>query len=230
MIDLYFWTTPNGYKISILLEELGLDYEAIAVDIGKGDQFTPEFLKINPNGKIPALVDSDGPGGRPLTLFESGAIMLHLAEKTGKLLPQAPAERAEAIQWLMFQMAGVGPMFGQALHFRHSAPEGEEYARKRYDKEVTRLFGVMERALRDRDYFAGAYSIADIALFPWVRTHKALGIALNDYPNLKGWYERIAARPAVKRGLSVLGSGWEEVPLDVKERLFARKKAMPLAA
>ncbi|MEE9300827.1 MAG: glutathione binding-like protein [Alphaproteobacteria bacterium] len=228
MIDLYFWTTPNGYKISILLEELGLDYEVIAVDLGKRDQFEPEFLKVNPNNKIPAILDHEGPEGNPYRLFESGAIMIYLAEKVGRLLPSEPAKRHEVLQWLMFQMAGVGPMFGQALHFRHGA--GEEYARERYDREAMRLFGVMEQALEGREHFAGAYSIADIAIFPWVRLARSLDIQLDGYPNLKGWYERIAARPAVKRGLAVLGPGWEEVPLEAKERLFTRKEAPPLAA
>ena len=205
MIDLHSWPTPNGYKIHIMLEECGLPYRVHAVDIGKGDQFTPEFLAISPNNKIPALIDSDGPDGSPFTLFESGAILIYLAEKTGRLLPATPRERYTTLQWLMFQMGGVGPMLGQAHHFRLYAPEKIAYGIERYTNEARRLYGVMDKHLQEREWFAAdAYSIADIAIFPWLRTAEDQGIDWADFPHLKRWFDTIAARPTVQRGVAVL--------------------------
>ena len=204
MIDLYSWPTPNGFKVSIMLEECALPYNAHAVDIGAGDQFKPEFLAISPNNKIPAIVDSDGPAGRPISLFESGAILVYLAGKTGRLLPTDVRGKYLALEWLMFQMGGLGPMLGQAHHFRLYAPEKVEYAINRYTNEAKRLYGVMDRRLGEAEFFAGEYSIADIAIFPWTRSHANQGIDLADYPNVARWFEVIAARPAVQRGLTVL--------------------------
>ncbi len=208
MIDVYSWATPNGHKVHIMLEECGLAYRAIAVDIGKGEQFTPDFLAISPNNKIPAIVDPEGPAtadDRPFSLFESGAILLYLAGKTGRLLPEGTAARYEVLQWLMFQMGGVGPMLGQAHHFRIYAPEKIPYAIDRYTREAHRLYGVLDRRLAKSRYVGGAdYSIADIAVFPWLRSWKNQGIAWNDFPHLKGWFDEIAARPAVRRGVQVL--------------------------
>ena len=188
MIDLYSWPTPNGHKVHIMLEEVGLPYRVHAVDIGAGEQFKPDFLAISPNNKIPAIVDQDGPGGQPYSLFESGAILLYLAEKTGKLLPQEPRSRYDVVQWLMFQMGNVGPMLGQAHHFRHYAPEPIDYA------------------------------INDIATFPWLRSWERQGQNIEDYPNLKRWFEAIAARPAVQRGLEVLADRQRSGSMDEKER------------
>ena len=218
MIDLYSWPTPNGHKIHIMLEEVGLPYNVHPVDIGAGDQFDPEFLKISPNNKMPAIVDQDGPGGRPYALFESGAILMYLAEKTGKLLPQDMRARYEVIQWLMFQMGNVGPMLGQAHHFRRYAPEKIDYAIQRYTKEASRLYGVIDRRLKDHDYLAGEYSIADVATFPWLRSHENQGQKLEDYPNLKRWFDVVAARPAAQRGLQVLSDRSRSGPMDEKTR------------
>jgi GST-like protein len=205
MIEVYSWPTPNGHKIHIMLEECGLAYRAHPVNIGTGDQFRPEFLAISPNNKIPAIVDPDGPEGKPISLFESGAILLYLASKTGKLLPESITGRYEVLEWLMFQMGGVGPMLGQAHHFRIYAPEKIEYAVNRYTNEAKRLYGVMDKRLAKSKYIAGAeYSIADIAIFPWLRSWKNQGIDWADYPHLKGWFDEIAARPAVQRGVEVL--------------------------
>lgn len=205
MIEVYSWPTPNGHKVHIMLEECGLKYHAHPVNIGTGDQFKPEFLAISPNNKIPAIVDPDGPDGKPISLFESGAILLYLAGKTGKLLPESTAGRYEVLQWLMFQMGGVGPMLGQAHHFRIYAPEKIDYAVNRYTNEAKRLYGVMDKRLAKSKYIAGAeYSIADIAIFPWLRSWKNQGIDWADYPHLKGWFDEIAARPAVQRGVEVL--------------------------
>ncbi|MDB5831701.1 MAG: hypothetical protein JWR14_1531, partial [Caballeronia sp.] len=188
MIDVYSWATPNGHKIHIMLEELGLEYKPIPIDIGAGDQFTPEFLAISPNNKIPAIIDSDGPDGKPLALFESGAILFYLAEKTGKFLPLDPVGRYTTMQWLMFQMGGVGPMLGQAHHFRIYAPEKIEYAVNRYSNEARRLYGVMDKQLGVTRFLAGNdYSIADIATFPWTRSWKNQGIELDEFPNVKRW-------------------------------------------
>src|SRR5262245_721462 len=195
MIDLYTWPTPNGFKISIMLEEIGAAYAAHPVNIGAGDQFEPEFLRISPNNKIPAIVDSDGPGGQPIALFESGAILLYLAEKTGKLLPQDPAGRWEVIQWLMLQVGSIGPMLGQAHHFRQYAPQPISYAIDRYTNESKRLYGVLERRLSDRDCVAGTYSIADIAIVPWLRFPVRQGVDAQDYPNVKCVRRRNGAWP-----------------------------------
>jgi GST-like protein len=203
MIDLYTWGTPNGRKVSIMLEEVGLPYRVHPINIGKNDQFTPEFVAINPNSKIPAIVDSDGPGGRPFTVFESGAILIYLAEKAARLLPPEPRRRSEVIQWLMFQMGGVGPMFGQNHHFRRFAAEKIPYGIERYGKETERLYGVMDRRLGTVSYLAHEYSIADIATFPWVARHDFQEVDLARFPNVKRWYEAIGARPAVQSGMKV---------------------------
>lgn len=207
MIDAYSWATPNGHKVHIMLEETGLEYRVHPIDIGAGDQFKPEFLAISPNNKIPAIVDSDGPEGKPLSIFESGAILIYLAEKTGRFLPQAPAARYATLQWLMFQMGGLGPMLGQTHHFRIYAPEKIEYAVNRYTNEAKRLYGVMDKQLGKTQYLASDdYTIADIASFPWTRSWQNQGIELADFPNVKRWHEAIAARPAVQRGVEVLAS------------------------
>ncbi len=205
MIDLYTWTTPNGHKLHIMLEETGLDYRAHAVDIGAGDQFKPDFLRISPNNKIPAMIDQDGPGGEPLAMFESGAMLVYLAEKTGQFMPRDTRARMGVLQWLMFQMASVGPMLGQAHHFFKYAPEKIDYARERYSNEANRLYGVMDRRLGESAYLAGDdYSIADIATFPWLRSPANQGVEMDDFPNVKRWFDAIHARPAVQRGLEVL--------------------------
>lgn len=218
MIDLYSWATPNGHKVHIMLEETGLPYEVHPVDIGAGDQFKPEFLKISPNNKMPAIVDRDGPGGRPYSLFESGAILMYLAEKTGKLLPSERRARYDVVQWLMFQMGGVGPMLGQAHHFRAYALEQIPYAISRYTNEAKRLYGVMDRRLEGRDWFAGDYSIADIAIFPWLRSWERQGVVLDEYPQVKRWFGAVEARPAVQRGLKVLSDRARSGPMDEKQR------------
>ena len=204
MIDLHTWPTPNGFKVSIMLEEIGLPYTVSPVDIQAGDQFKPVFLKISPNNKIPAIVDLDGPDGRPYSVFESGAILLYLAEKTGRFLPTATAGRYVVIQWLMFQMGNIGPMLGQAHHFRHYAPEKLPYAIERYTREAGRLCGVLDRRLGEAEYLAGDYSIADMANFPWLRSHERQGQDLADFPNVKRWYDVLDARPAVRRGVEAL--------------------------
>ena len=211
MIKVYSWPTPNGHKVHVMLEEcgfrLGRDWEAIPVNIGTGDQFKPEFLKISPNNKIPALVDPNGPGGKPISLFESGAILLYLAAKTGKFLPKTDRQKYDVLQWLMFQMGGVGPMLGQAHHFRIYAPEKIEYAVNRYSNEAKRLYGVMDRQLATHKFMAGnQYTIADIAIFPWLRSWQNQGIDWADFPHVKNWFDKIAARPAVTRGVEVLAS------------------------
>jgi GSH-dependent disulfide-bond oxidoreductase len=205
MIDLYSWATPNGHKVHIMLEECGLPYRVHPIDIGAGDQFTPEFLQISPNNKIPAIVDSDGPDGQPISLFESGAILLYLASKTGKFLPKTDRQKFEMLQWLMFQMGGVGPMLGQAHHFRIYAPQKIDYAVNRYTNEARRLYGVMDKQLATHKFIAGNhYTIADIAIFPWLRSWQNQGIDWADYPHLKKWFDAISVRPAVKRGVQVL--------------------------
>jgi GST-like protein len=226
MIDVYSWATPNGHKIHIMLEELGLEYKAIPIDIGAGDQFTPEFLAISPNNKIPAIVDSDGPEGKPLALFESGAILFYLAEKTGRFLPLDPVGRYTTMQWLMFQMGGVGPMLGQAHHFRIYAPEKIEYAVNRYSNEAKRLYGVMDKQLAVTRFLAGnEYSIADIATFPWTRSWKNQGIELDEFPNVKRWFDEISARPAVIRGVEVLASARKDLTGDKqREVLFGAQQ------
>ncbi|MCH7344127.1 glutathione binding-like protein [Pelomonas sp. CA6] len=205
MIEVYSWPTPNGHKVHIMLEECELPYRVIPVDIGSGAQFDPAFLALSPNNKIPAIRDPDGPDGAPITLFESGAILLYLAGKTGRLLPASTRDKYEVLQWLMFQMGSVGPMLGQAHHFRLYAPQKLPYAIERYSNEAARLYGVINKRLAASTYLGGReYSIADIAVFPWLRSWKNQGVALSDYPHLKGWFDEIAARPAVQRGLQVL--------------------------
>ena len=204
MITLYTWATPNGHKISIALEELGLAYEVRTVDIARGEQFDPGFLTISPNNKIPAIIDDDGPGGTPVALFESGAILIYLAEKTGRLLPGDPRARYETLQWLMMQMGSIGPMLGQAHHFRRFAPERIPYATERYTKEAGRLYGVLDKRLADHEWLAGGqYSIADIATYPWLARHEWQGIDLAAFPNVRRWFDTIAARPAVQRGMEI---------------------------
>lgn len=205
MIQLYSWPTPNGHKIHIMLEECGLPYEVHAIDIGAGDQFRPEFLAISPNNKIPALVDPKGPGGQSISLFESGAILIYLAAKTGRFMPSSDRGKYEVLQWLMFQMGGVGPMLGQNHHFRQYAPEKIDYAINRYTNEAKRLYGVIDKQLSSNAYIAGKqYSIADMAIWPWLRNWKNQGMELADFPALKAWYEQLESRPAVQRGVKVL--------------------------
>jgi len=207
MIDLYTWPTPNGHKIHIMLEECGLPYRVHPINIGTGDQFKPEFLRISPNNKIPAIVDSEGPDGQPISLFESGAILLYLASKTGRFLPSGVRERYDVLQWLMFQMGGLGPMLGQAHHFRIYAPEKIDYAVNRYTQEAKRLYGVLNQQVGQHRFIAGdGYSIADIAVFPWLRSWQNQGIDWADYPHLKDWFDRVGERPAVQRGVGVLAS------------------------
>ena len=201
MIDLHTWTTPNGRKVSIMLEECGLPYRVFPVDIGKGEQFTPEFLAINPNNRIPAIVDPEGPEGKPLPLFESGAILIYLAEKTGKFYPQK--HKYIVLQWLMFQMGGVGPMFGQAHHFMRAKKDEIPYGSERYGAEAKRLYGVLNTRLSGAAYLAEEYSIADIATYPWVARHEWHRVDLGAYPAVKRWYDTIGARPAVVRGMAV---------------------------
>jgi GSH-dependent disulfide-bond oxidoreductase len=202
MIQFYTWDTPNGKKVSIMLEEIGVPYEVHPVNLKQNDQMKPEYLAINPNNKIPAIIDTDGPGGKPFTLFESGAILMYLAEKSGKLLPQEMRKRYEVIQWLMFQMGGVGPMFGQANYF-FRLQEKVPYAIERFRKEALRLYNVLDKELGRREYLAGEYSIADIATYPWVWRHEVHQVKLEEFPNVKRWFDAIAARPAVKRGMAV---------------------------
>ena len=203
MIDLYTWTTPNGRKVSIMLEELALPYRVHPVNIGQGEQFKPEYVKINPNSKIPSIVDPEGPDGGPITMMESGAILIYLAGKTGKLLPGSVRDRYVALQWLMFQMGGVGPIFGQVHHFLRSAKEQVPYAIERYTKETRRLYGVLNERLKDREFLADGYSVADIATYPWVARYEWHKTDLNDFPHVKRWFDAISARPAVKRGMNV---------------------------
>ena len=219
MIDLYSETTPNGQKIHIMLEESGLDYKTIWVDIDRGEQFEPAFLKISPNNKIPAIVDYEGPDGKEISVFESGAILLYLAEKTGRFMPSAVARRYRVIQWLMFQMGGIGPMLRQAHHFRQYAPDPLPYAIDRYTNETGRLYGVMDRRLGDGEFLAGDYSIADIACFPWIRSYERQGQKLEDFANVKRWFEAIGDRPAVHKGLQVLADRRKPPgEMDEKER------------
>lgn len=204
MIDLYTWPTPNGHKVHIMLEEVGLPYNVHPIDITAGDQFAPDFLKISPNNKMPAIIDQEGPDGKPYAIFESGAILMYLAEKTGQFMPRDPRARYTVIQWLMFQVGHVGPMLGQAHHFRQYAPERIDYAIDRYTNEASRLYRVIDKRLAEVEYLAGDYSIADMAVFPWLRPYERQGQNLDDYPYLKRWFEAIATRPAVHKGLAVL--------------------------
>ena len=221
MIDLYSWATPNGHKIHIMLEETGLEYRVHPIDIGAGDQFKPEFLAVSPNNKIPAIVDSDGPEGSPISLFESGAILVYLAEKTGRFLPSDPKSRYATLQWLMFQMGGLGPMLGQTHHFRIYAPEKIEYAINRYTNEAKRLYGVIDKQLSTHPWLAGdSYSIADMATFPWLRSWQNQGVELDDYPNLKRWFNEIAERPAVKRAVEVLAKERKPLRTDAEREVL----------
>ena len=204
MIDLYTASTPNGQKIHIMLEEAGLEYRAHFVSLREGGQFDTEFLKINPNNKIPAIVDHDGSDGQPVSVFESGCILLYLAEKTGRFLPIEPRARIETLEWLFWQMGGVGPMLGQAHHFRAYAPSPFDYAIDRYTNESRRLYNVLDRRLDGREFVAGAYSIADMSIFPWCRLHGRQGQKLEDFPNVKRWFQDIAARPAVAKDMARL--------------------------
>jgi GSH-dependent disulfide-bond oxidoreductase len=203
MIDLYTWTTPNGRKVSIMLEELGLPYRAHAINIGKGDQFTPDYVAINPNSKIPSIVDPDGPEGKPYAMMESGAILVYLAGKTGKLLPGSERGKYDMLQWLMFQMGGVGPIFGQVHHFVRAAKESDPYSIQRYIKETRRLYSVLDARLRDREYLADGYSIADIATYPWVARYEWHKTSFSDFPHVKRWFDAISKRPAVQKGMKV---------------------------
>jgi GST-like protein len=216
MIDFYIWFTSNARKVAIMLEETGLDYRTHVVDIGRGDQFAPDFLKISPNNKIPAIVDGDGPDGEAISVFESGAILVYLAEKTGEFLPASGAARYDAMQWLMFQMGGVGPMFGQYNHFHSYAREEIPYARERYARECQRLYRVMDGALANRDYIAGDYSIADMALWPWAVNFSARGQDAEEVPHVKAWAERVGARDAVKRAMEKIGASPRPGPIDDK--------------
>jgi GST-like protein len=220
MIEIWTWPTPNGHKVHIALEELAIPYKVIPINIGKGDQFSPEFLAITPNHRIPAIVDPDGPGGKPFTLFESGAILIYLSEKSGgKLVPRDPIGRYLCLQWLMFQMGGVGPMFGQWNHFASYAAEKLPYAIERYTNEVKRLHRVLEKRLAEAPYLAGEeYSIADIATFPWVRNPDRRGIDIAEFPSVKRWLETIAARPAVQKGVEVLAEHQRRAPITDAER------------
>lgn len=213
MIDLYYWPTPNGHKISIALEELGLAYEIKPVNIGANDQFKPEFLAFSPNNRMPAIIDypdQDGPDSEPITVFESGAILLYLAEKTGKLMPEDPLGRIAVYEWLMWQMGGFGPMLGQAHHFNYYAPERISYAMDRYSNEANRLYNVLDKRLAKTPYVAGdEYGIADIAILPWTRTYDHQNVKIEDYPNVCAWREKLGARPAVIAGMKV-GAEWRE--------------------
>ncbi|MEZ5706240.1 MAG: glutathione binding-like protein [Burkholderiaceae bacterium] len=228
MLQVYSWPTPNGHKVHIMLEEcgyrLGRDWRVHPINIGKGDQFTPDFLKISPNNKIPALIDPVGPDGRPISLFESGAILLYLAAKTGKFLPRSDRQKFDVLQWLMFQMGGVGPMLGQAHHFRIYAPEKIDYAFDRYTNEAKRLYGVMDRQLKHHRFIGGRqYTVADIAIFPWLRSWQNQGIDWQDYPNLKNWFDRVSARPAVQRGVAVLADARKPLTdSQARESLFGQ--------
>jgi GST-like protein len=202
MIDFYYWPTPNGWKVAIHLEELGIEYKMIPVNIGKGDQFKADFLKIAPNNRMPAIVDPDGPGGKPISVFESGAILQYLGRKTGKFYPTDERQRVAVDEWAFWQMAGLGPMAGQANHFRNYAPEKVPYGVNRYTDEVNRLYGVLNKQLEGKDYICGAYSIADMLSFPWVRRHEVQGQDLAEFPNIAKWVERMNARPAVARGVA----------------------------
>tara|TARA_R110002072_G_scaffold1084_14_gene8992 strand:- start:9573 stop:10205 length:633 start_codon:yes stop_codon:yes gene_type:complete len=204
MIDLYNWHTSNGRKLFIMLEELGVPYNTHVINIGKDDQFTPEFTAINPNGKIPAMIDQDGPGGEPLALFESGAMLMYLADKYGKFLPPVEDVRNRylTIQWLMFQMGGIGPMFGQAHHFRRAKTQ-VEYGIERYTKETRRLWSVLDGHLAGTDFMHGDYSIADMAIYPWTARYEWQGVALDEFPNVKRWFETVGARPAVAKAMGI---------------------------
>lgn len=226
-IQLYYWPTPNGWKITIMLEELGMLYEVKYVNIGRGDQFEPDFLKIAPNNRMPAIIDPDGPGGGPISVFESGAILQYLGRKTGRFYPKDERARVAVDEWLFWQMGGLGPMAGQAHHFRQYAPEKIEYGINRYTNEVNRLYGVMNRRLESRDYLADEYSIADMACIGWVIPHERQGQNLDDFPHLKRWYQAVKSRPAVIRGIDVGKAEREKSNLatdkDAQKILFGQK-------
>ena len=219
MIDLYTWPTPNGHKVHIFLEETGLPYKVIPINIGEGDQFKPDFLRISPNNKMPAMVDHDGPGGKPFVLAESGAMLMYLGDKTGQFFPTETRARDVCIQWLMTQMGHVGPMLGQVHHFRNYAVEKIPYAINRYVNEATRLYNVLDRRLGEARFLGGdEYTIADMATFPWIRPYKNQGQDLDAHPNLKRWFLEIKERPAVRRGIAVLEDRRREGPMDEKQR------------
>ena len=222
MIELYYWPTPNGHKISIALEEMGLAYEVKPVNIGAGDQFKPEFLAFSPNNRMPAIIDHDGPGGDRVTVFESGAILLYLAQKTGLLMPTGERERIAVYEWLMWQMGGFGPMLGQAHHFNYYAPEKIDYAMNRYSAEANRLYGVLDTRLAQTEYVAGdSYSIADIAILPWSRTYQRQNVAIKDYPHVAAWREKLGQREAVIAGMKV-GAEWREDLKNLSADEFAK--------
>lgn len=222
MIELYYWPTPNGHKISIALEEMGLEYRVVPVNIGSGDQFKPEFLAFSPNNRMPAIIDHDGVDGQKTTVFESGAILLYLAEKTGKLMPSSAIGRKSVYEWLMWQMGGFGPMLGQAHHFNFYAPEKIAYAMDRYSQEANRLYGVLDRRLAHTPYVAGdEYSIADIAILPWSRTYARQNVNIDDYPHVKAWREKLGARDAVIAGMKV-GAEWREDLRNLSADEFAK--------
>ena len=227
-IKLYFWPTPNGKKITIFLEEAGLPYNLAPVDITAGEQFDEEFLKISPNNKMPAIVDPEGPNGEPISVFESGAILLYLAEKISRFMPSSPRQRYEALQWLMFQVSSVGPMLGQAHHFRGYAPEEIPYAVDRYTNEAARLYGVMDSRLSEVEYFVDDdYSIVDMAIYPWVASHKKQGQKIEDFPNLRRWYEAMGKRPAVRRAMEVgeaLRRPIEDLDEEARDMLFGGRR------
>ena len=222
MIELYYWPTPNGHKISIALEEMGLPYEINPVNIGAGEQFKPEFLAFSPNNRMPAIIDHDGPDGDQVTVFESGAILLYLAQKTGLLMPSGERERIAVYEWLMWQMGGFGPMLGQAHHFNYYAPEKIDYAMNRYSSEANRLYGVLDRRLAQTEYVAGdSYSIADIAILPWTRTYQRQNVAIEDYPHVAAWREKLGQRKAVIAGMKV-GAEWREDLKNLSADEFAK--------
>jgi GST-like protein len=227
-IDLYYWPTPNGKKVAIFLEEAGLPYELVPVDITAGEQFDEEFLEISPNNKMPAMVDPEGPDGEPISIFESGAILIYLAEKTGEFLPRSTREKYRVLQWLMFQVGSIGPMLGQAHHFRGYAPEEIPYAIDRYTKEAARLYGVMDRRLSEVEHFVGdEYSVADMAIYPWIASHERQGQKMEDFPNLARWYESVGARPAVQRAMEVgeeLRRPIEDLDEEARDVLFGGRR------
>ncbi len=230
MLDVWSWATTNGHKVHIAIEELQIPYRIMPVNIHAGDQFKPEFLAITPNNRVPAIVDSDGPGGKPIRVFESGAILIYLAEKCGRLIPADPAARYACLQWLMFQMSGVGPMFGQYNHFHFTAPEQLPYPKERYANEVRRLHRVLEKRLSESEYLAGEeYSIADIATFPWLRFPANRGIDFAEFPSIKRWFDAIDSRPGVQRGFAVLGDHPRQINLTESERevLFGKVQFAP---
>lgn len=222
-IELHYWPTPNGHKITIMLEELGVPYDVHYVNIGKGDQFKPEFLKISPNNRMPAIIDPEGPGGEPVSVFESGAILQYLGRKFGKFYPTEERARIQVEEWLFWQVGGLGPMAGQAHHFRNYAKEKIEYAIKRYTDECNRLYGVMNKRLADREFLAGEYSIADMASIGWVKSYEGQGQDLNDFSNLKRWYDAMLARPAVQRGLAVGAEMRRPMSDDEKKILYNQR-------